>query len=144
MRDILAELGYAARTLSKKPSLAAVAVLLLALAIRGNTMVFSLVDCILLRPLPFRDPQRLVAIWETTHEWDPKVFSSYRDVEAFRRQSRSFAALAGWQWVEYTLTGRAIPAASRARRSRLLSLRCSVWRLPLVTPSGRRTLAGDP
>jgi len=109
MRESIADLGYAARALRNNPGFATVAVLLLALGIGANALVFSLVDRILLRPLPFRDPARLAAIWETTHNWDPKVFSSYRDVEVFDRQSRSFDGIAGWQWVEYTLTGRGDP-----------------------------------
>ncbi|MGO4882592.1 MAG: ABC transporter permease [Bryobacteraceae bacterium] len=109
MRESIADLGYAARALRHNPGFAAAAILLLALGIGANTLVFSLVDRVLLRPLPFRDPARLVAIWETTHNWDPKVFACYRDVETFDRQSRSFDGIAGWQWVEYTLTGRGDP-----------------------------------
>ena len=109
MREFTADLGYAARALRHNPGFATVAVLLLALGIGANTLVFSLVDRILLRPLPFRDPARLAAIWETTRNWDPKVFACYRDVEVFDRQSRSFDGIAGWQWVEYTLTGRGDP-----------------------------------
>ena len=109
MRDFIADLGFAARALRKNAAFAAVAILLLALGIGANALVFSLVDRVMLRPLPFRDPARLAAIWETTHNWDPKVFSCYRDVEVFDRQSRSFDGVAGWQWVEYTLTGRGDP-----------------------------------
>ena len=109
MRQFTADLGYAARSLHHNPGFATVAVLLLALGIGANTLVFSLVDTILLRPLPFRDPARLAAIWETTRDWDPKVFACYRDVQVFDRRSRSFDGLAGWQWVEYTLTGRGDP-----------------------------------
>jgi predicted permease len=109
MRESMADLGYAARALRDNPGFATVAVLLLALGIGANALVFSLVDKILLRPLPFRDPDRLAAIWETTHNWDPKVFSCYRDVEVFDSQSRCFDGIAGWQWVEYTLTGRGEP-----------------------------------
>jgi putative ABC transport system permease protein len=109
MRETIADLGYAARALRQNPGFATVAILLMALGIGANALVFSLVDRILLRPLPFRDPARLAAIWETTHNWDPKVFACYRDVEVFDRQSRSFDGIAGWQWVEYTLTGRGDP-----------------------------------
>jgi len=109
MREFTADLGYAARALRHNPGFATVVVLLLALGIGANALVFSLVDSILLRPLPFRDPARLAAIWETTRNWDPKVFACYRDVEVFDRQSRSFDGIAGWQWMEYTLTGRGDP-----------------------------------
>ncbi len=106
MRESIADLAYAVRALRSNPGFATVAILLLALGIGANALVFSLLDRILLHPLPFRDPARLAAIWETTHNWDPKVFASYRDVEVFDRQSRSFDGVAGWQWVEYTMTGR--------------------------------------
>jgi predicted permease len=109
MRDFFGDLRYAALALRHKPGFAAVAVLLLALGIGANTLVFSLVDGILLRPLPFREPARLMAVWETTRTWDPKILTSYRDAEVFERQSRSFEALAGWQWDEFTLTGRGDP-----------------------------------
>jgi len=109
MRHFLADLRYGFRALRRNPAFAGIAVVLLALGIGANALVFTLVDRILLRPLPFRDPARLVAVWETTRNWDPKVFACYRDVEAFARQSRSFDALAGWEWTEYTLTGRGDP-----------------------------------
>jgi predicted permease len=109
MRESIADLGYAARALRNNPGFATVAILLLALGIGANALVFTLVDRILLRPLPFRDPAHLAAIWETTHNWDPKVFACYRDVQVFDRQSRWFDGIAGWQWVEYTLTGRGDP-----------------------------------
>jgi putative ABC transport system permease protein len=109
MREFLDDLGFAARALRKNPGFATIAILLLALGIGATTLVFTLVDRVLLRPLPFHDSARLAAIWETTHNWDPKIFSCYRDVEAFDRLSRSFEGIAGWQWVEYTLAGRGEP-----------------------------------
>jgi predicted permease len=108
MRESIADLGYAARALHKNPGFATVAILLLALGIGANALIFSLVDGILLRPLPFRDPPRLAAIWETTG-WEPKGFACYRDVEVFDRQSRSFDGIAGWQWAEHTIAGRGDP-----------------------------------
>jgi putative ABC transport system permease protein len=109
MGDSLADLTYAARALRKNPAFASIAILLLAVGIGANALVFTLVDRILLRPLPFRDPARLAAIWETTRNWDPKVFACYRDVQTFDQKARSFEGIAGWQWVEYTLTGRGDP-----------------------------------
>jgi putative ABC transport system permease protein len=109
MPELVADLGYATRALRKNPGFATAAILLLALGIGANALIFSLVDRILLRPLPFHDPARLAAIWETTHDWDPKVFSCYRDVEVFDQRSRSFDGIAGWQWMEATLSGRGDP-----------------------------------
>ena len=106
MRDFASDLRYAARALRQHPGFAAAAILLLALGIGANALVFSLIDGILLRPLPFRDPARLAAVWETTRSWEPKIFACYRDIDVFERKSGSFAALAGWQWAEFTLSGR--------------------------------------
>jgi putative ABC transport system permease protein len=64
MRDFLQDVRLGLRTLSKTPIVSVLAVLSIGIAIAGNTTVFSLVDAILLRPLPFRDPDRLVMLWE--------------------------------------------------------------------------------
>jgi putative ABC transport system permease protein len=64
MRDGFQDLRLGLRTLSKTPIVSVLAVLSLGIAIAGNTTVFSMVDAILLRPLPYRDPDRLVLLWE--------------------------------------------------------------------------------
>src|SRR3990172_8142727 len=64
MRDIFQDVRLGLRTLSKTPIVSVLAVLSVGIAIAGNTTVFSMVDAILLRPLPFRDPDRLVMLWE--------------------------------------------------------------------------------
>jgi putative ABC transport system permease protein len=64
MRDLFQDLRLGLRTLGKTPVVSVLAVLSLGLAIGGNTTVFSMVDAILLRPLPFRDPDTLVMLWE--------------------------------------------------------------------------------
>src|SRR5260370_41743432 len=97
MYDFLADLRSAARALRRHLGFASIAVFLVAVGIGANALVFSLVDRILLHPLPFRNPERLAAIWETTPNWDPKVFACYRDIEVFDRQSRSFDGVAGCQ-----------------------------------------------
>jgi putative ABC transport system permease protein len=98
-------------------------VLTLALGIGATTGVFSVVQAVLLRPLPYQAPERLVAIWDG-HARDPglsKVFASYQDFETWSRHSTSFEQMAAVTWAtgEQILTGRgpakvvlAIPATT--------------------------------
>ena len=62
------DLRYGLRMLAKTPGFSAVAILTLALGIGANTTIFTLVNSILLKPLPFKDPERLVMVWRTNAE----------------------------------------------------------------------------
>lgn len=100
MPSFLCDLGYAARQHNKARGFAAAAVLTLALGIGVNTAIFSIIEAVLIRPLPYRDPQRLVVVWQTDdlHRDSGAYFSSYREFEAFEKQSRSFESIAALTW----------------------------------------------
>jgi putative ABC transport system permease protein len=98
--------------LVKNPGFTAVAVLTLALGIGANTAIFSIVEAVLLRPLPYQNPQQLVAIWQSVlREKGSKLFAPYSDFENWRDHSRSFVKLAGITWAtnDQVLTGYGAP-----------------------------------
>jgi hypothetical protein len=89
------DLRYGFRVLARKPGFTAVLVLTLALGIGASTSIFSVVDAVLLRPLPYKDPGRLAVLWtdnvkQNLHE----ERTSYPNFEDWRRQSRAFEEMA--------------------------------------------------
>src|SRR5919205_374902 len=93
MRRLLQDVRYGLRVLWQRPGFAAVAVLTLALGIGANTAIFSVVNAVLLRPLPFRESERLVVVYETTQSV-PRDFVSVPNLEDYRAGSRSFEGFA--------------------------------------------------
>src|SRR5580704_9726085 len=69
MSTFLADVRFGLRTLARNPGFSAIVILILAVGIGGNTAMFSIVDGVLLRPLPFRDPERLFAVQEGMPKW---------------------------------------------------------------------------
>jgi putative ABC transport system permease protein len=104
MRTLLQDLRFGARTLAKRPGFALVAVLTLALGIGANTAIFSVVNAVLLRPLPFRDAERLVLVYETT-QTVPRDYVSVPNLEDYRAGSRSFESFATFVPQSVNLTG---------------------------------------
>lgn len=106
--DFLQDIRYGARMLRKAPGFTLVAVLTLALGIGANTAIFSLVSAVLLRPLPYRDPARLMTVWEKDDQGRTSntTFPTYNDWKAM---SRSFEELALYRRWQPTLTGSGDP-----------------------------------
>jgi putative ABC transport system permease protein len=106
------DLRFGLRTMLKSPLLTLVAVLSLALGIGANTAIFSVVNALMLRPLPYRQPERLVKVYQAQPDpakgMLPSIWS-YPRFEILRDQSQSFAAVAGFKQNPYNLTGTDAP-----------------------------------
>lgn len=99
LETLIQDLRFGVRTLRKSPAFTAVAVITLALGIGTSTAVFSILDAVLLRALPYRDAGRLVAVWCTEiGQPGTKIFASYRDFEEFKGHNHSFEELAALTW----------------------------------------------
>jgi putative ABC transport system permease protein len=100
------DIQYALRQLFKHRAFALIAILALALGIGANTAIFSVVNAVLLRPLPYPAPEQLVWIWGTNpHNDIPKEAASYPDYADWRQQSQSFQAMGGFAQTSPILTG---------------------------------------
>lgn len=90
MNGIIQNLRYFLRQLRKNPGFAAVAIATLALGIGANTAIFSVADAVLLRNLPYKDPQRLVLLWSVGRDGDTRDQSSFTDIDDYRSQNHVF------------------------------------------------------
>jgi putative ABC transport system permease protein len=105
------DLRFAARTLRKSPAFTVVALATLALGIGATTSVFSVVDAVLLRPLPYGRPDRLVAVYQTLPSRGVSSNgASYPNYADWESQARSFERLGAIRMHDFTLTGRGEPA----------------------------------
>jgi putative ABC transport system permease protein len=104
MQTLLQDLRYALRLLAKSPGFTLIAILTLALGIGANTAIFSVVNGVLLRPLGFRDPSRLVIVAEKSPF--PTITTSYQNFVDWRDQSRTFESLEAARGTLITLTGK--------------------------------------
>lgn len=100
--DLAQDLRYAFRILTKSRGLTFIASLMIALGIGTSTAVFTVLDGTLLRPLPYRNPQQLVVIWDRMTRGNIKdlFFESYADFDEFKRHAKSFSnvSAATWAW----------------------------------------------
>ena len=106
---MLRDLRYALRTLRKKPLFTVGAVLALALGFGANTAIFSVINSVVLHPLPFRDAERLVAIWEKNPALEgfiaERLPTALKNYNEWKKESRSFEAMGAFHDASLNLTG---------------------------------------
>jgi len=104
MRSLLADARHAARVLARAPGFSLVVVLTLALGIGLNTAIFSVTNAVLLRPLPFHDPDRLAVLWETWLDQGVNtMFASPPNYADWRERSRAFQEIAAFSPASFFL-----------------------------------------
>jgi putative ABC transport system permease protein len=134
MENFLKDIRYGLRTLAKNPGFTIVAVLTLALGIGANTAIFSVVENVLLRPLPYPQPGNLVQIWNTYPPQVPRAALSPGDYADWRQQNASFSEMGCYAHISqgFNLTGEGEP-------QRVLGSYASAGLFPLL---GIRLAAG--
>ncbi|HEV8169022.1 MAG TPA: ABC transporter permease, partial [Pyrinomonadaceae bacterium] len=133
MNTLIQDIRFGLRMLLKSPSVSIVATIALALGIGANTAIFSVVNAVLLRPLPFSNPDALVALFETdTQRGQIRGSHSYPNFFDMRAQNTVFERVASYYGEDYILTGRGEPA-------RLKGLVTTADLFPLL---GAQTLLG--
>ena len=104
MPTLLQDLRFALRGLAKQPGFTLVALLTLALGIGANSAIFGIVNAVLLRPLPYQDPDRVVLLWSHWINWS-KTWVSQGELVDYQEQSRSLEHVAAFSSTSFNLTG---------------------------------------
>ncbi|HKO96751.1 MAG TPA: ABC transporter permease [Pyrinomonadaceae bacterium] len=139
MEGLIKDIRYGVRSLLKRPSFAAIAIVTLALGIGANTAIFSLVNAVLLRPLPFPEADQLVMVWE-----DASIVGFPRDDAApgnyayWKAQQTTFADMAALSSKSFTLTGDGEPERPGAQ-----AITWNLFPLLGVTPVLGRNFTAD-
>jgi len=128
MHTLWQDLRYAWRMLLKKPAFSAVAVFTLALGIGANSAIFSVANAVLWERLPYKDPERLVIVWETI----PRTGLTENtpapiNYTGWREQNEIFENLAAWQIQLANLTGAGEPEQIAGQRVSTDFFRCWEW-----------------
>ena len=130
MEALLQDIRYGWRMLARNPAFTAIAVLTLAIGIGSSTAIFSVVDTVLLRPLPYREPEKLVLVSETLPEMSAdEIGVSAGEYQDYRDRNRSFSQLAAYESAGFNLTG-----AGQPLRVNAAALSASAFALLGVSP----------
>ena len=103
METVLQDLRYGLRILLKSPAFTAIAVLTLAIGIGANTAIFSVINGVLLNPLPFPEPNRMVMLYDQSQAFN-QMSVSYLNFQDWRRNSKSFEHMAAFRPDDFNLT----------------------------------------
>ena len=119
MKQLLADIRFALRQLGRSPGFTLTAVFTLAFGIGSTTAIFSIVEGVLLRPLPFRDPDRLVAVGDAIEGMDESgnlMKTTSPAVRMYSHATHSFLDIGGYKYAGYELSGMSEPARISASR----------------------------
>jgi putative ABC transport system permease protein len=106
METLFKDMRYALRVLTKRPAFSAIVIITLALGIGANTAIFTVVDAALLRGLPYKNPERLIQVWEnTTQGKTNQREASYPDFIDWKTSNRTFESMAGFSQAGLILNG---------------------------------------
>src|ERR1041385_90893 len=140
METFLQDVRYSVRTLLKKPAFACIVILTLALGIGANSAIFSVVNALLLRPLPYSDPDRLVVVW-SVYRTNDKAYASAANFRDWKEQSQAFEHLAAYDTGRFNLGGGGQPEAlDGALVSADFAVRCPKY---IRSRTRRENPAGD-
>jgi len=139
LETLLKDIQYGCRMLAKSPGFTAVAVLTLAIGIGANTAIFSVIDVAMFHALPYRDPERLVHLWETRPEHEfTQMEASRPNLLEWQASNHVFYGLAGYTGMNLSLTGRGTPQRIYAAR-----VTSNFFDVLGITPTVGRTFRQD-
>ena len=130
MADLWQDLRFGARMLRKQPGFTLIAVLTLALGIGANTAMFSVINAVLLRSLPYAEAEQLVLVWHRNMKQGDNSFLSSGNYLDLQRQNQSFAQMAAINDHDFSLTGRGEPERLQGQ-----SVSAALFRLLQVAPA---------
>jgi putative ABC transport system permease protein len=136
------DLSYAFRMMRHRPAFTATVLVTLALGIGGNAAVFSIVQAVLLQPLPYKDPSRLVAIWDRNLKdaGTSKMFDCYQDFRELADHAKSFDQVAAATWA---VNGRILSGHGSTQEVLAMPVSESFFPLLGISPALGRTFVSD-
>src|SRR6478609_10777916 len=135
---MMGDLRFGLRMLAKTPGFAIIAVLTLALGIGANSAIFSVIDAVLLRPLPFPKPNELIAVWSKVQGDTERETGSFPDYADIRDQSQTVASL-----FAFTRAGTVLGTGSDAKELFGIAVTSDIFRVLGIPPLLGRTFTQD-